>query len=411
MIIAQQNGRQTIGAPDKLFGVSSRAKERIAQLGKENVIDSTIGVLLDDSGKLVVLESVMDCIRSLEPEDYAAYAPITGLPAYQEAVKEAVFLGEVPEGAFVESCYTPGGTGAIRNAVSAYTVPGDKILTSDWHWNPYNLIAAELGRSVETYTLFDEAGKFNGPAFEAALAEVLAGQDETLVIVNTPAHNPTGYTFTEEDWDALLAILKKFPEKKIALLVDVAYLDFAGDPKEYRFFLPKLAGLPEHILPLIAFSASKGYTMYGMRCGALLCMAPSAEIAKEFKDVMSVECRASWSNGNRAAMTVLAKIFADQALRGKVDAERTRWMEALAERGKAFMEAAGAAGLAACPYDSGFFITIPCSHAEEAGKRLQDFNIFAIPMGRGIRVSVASNTVEECRQMPAKIKQAIDETR
>lgn len=411
MIIAQQNGRKTIGAPDKLFGVSSKAKERIAEIGRENVIDSTIGVLLDDSGKLVVLESVMDCIRSLEPEDYAAYAPIAGLPAYLAAVKEAVFLGEIPSGVFVESCYTPGGTGAIRNAVSAYTVPGDKILTSDWHWNPYNLIASELGRSVEAYQLFDEADKFNAPAFETALTEVLAGQDETLIIVNTPAHNPTGYTFTEGDWDALLSIVKKFPEKKIALLVDIAYLDFAGDPKEYRFFLPKLAGLPENILPLIAFSASKGYTMYGMRCGALLCMAPSAEIAKEFADVMSVECRASWSNGNRAAMTVLANIFADKALRDKVDAERTRWMKALAERGQAFMDAAAEAGLTACPYDSGFFITIPCDHAEEAGKRLQDFNIFAIPMGRGIRVSVASNTVEECKHMPARIKQAIDETR
>ncbi|MGC2873436.1 pyridoxal phosphate-dependent aminotransferase [Ihubacter sp. mB4P-1] len=411
MIIAQQNGRTTIGAPDKLFGVSSKAKERIAEIGKENVIDSTIGVLLNDEGKLVVLESVMDCIRSLSPEDYAAYAPITGLPAYQAAVKEAVFLGEVPEGVFVESCYTPGGTGALRNAVSAYTKPGDKILTSDWHWNPYNLIAAELGRSVQTYQLFDNEDKFNGEGFEAALTEILAGQDETLVIVNTPAHNPTGYTFTENDWNTLLDIIKKFPEKKIALLVDIAYLDFAGDPKEYRFFLPMLAGLPENILPLIAFSASKGYTMYGMRCGALLCMASSAEIAKEFKDVMSVECRASWSNGNRAAMTVLAKIFEDKALRAKVDAERTHWMEVLAERGGVFMKAAEEAGLTACPYDSGFFITIPCDHAEEAGKRLQDFNIFAIPMGRGIRVSVASNTVEECKQMPAKIKQAIDESK
>ena len=72
MIIAQQNGRTTIGAPDKLFGVSSRAKERIAQIGKENVIDSTIGVLLNDEGKLVVLDSVMEAIRALAPEDYAA---------------------------------------------------------------------------------------------------------------------------------------------------------------------------------------------------------------------------------------------------------------------------------------------------------------------------------------------------
>ena len=92
MIIARQNGRTTIGAPDKLFGVSSKAKARIAEIGKENVIDSTIGVLLNDDGKLVVLESVMEAIGQLSPEDYAAYAPITGTPAYQEAVTKAVFL-------------------------------------------------------------------------------------------------------------------------------------------------------------------------------------------------------------------------------------------------------------------------------------------------------------------------------
>ena len=147
MIFAQQNER-TIGAPDKLFGVSSLAKERIAQIGKENVINSTIGVLLDEQGKLVVLESVMEAVRSLTREDYAAYAPILGLPEYLEAVKTAVFLEEPPEGCYVESCYTPGGTGAIRNAISAYTIPGDKILTSDWHWSPYRLIAQELGRNV-----------------------------------------------------------------------------------------------------------------------------------------------------------------------------------------------------------------------------------------------------------------------
>lgn len=408
MIIAQENGR-TIGAPDKLFGLSSLAKERIAQVGKDNVIDSTIGVLLDDDGKLVVLESVIEAVQGLAPADYAAYAPILGLPEYLEAVKKAVFLDEIPEGCFIESCYTPGGTGAVRNAVSAYTKPGDRILTSDWHWNPYRLIAEELGRSVSFYTLFDKDDKFNSVSFEAALSDILKEQEETLIIVNTPAHNPTGYTFTAADWDALLAVLSKFPQKKIALLADIAYLDFSGDAREYRFFFKKLAGLPANILPLIAFSASKGYTMYGMRCGALLCMAPSASIAKEFKDVMSVESRASWSNGNRAAMKTIADIFAEQGRSERVQAERRYWLDILSRRGDAFMEEAEKAGLKTCPYDSGFFITIPCDDPEGVGKRLQAFDIFAIPLGPGIRISVASNTVEECRKMPQKIKEAIEQ--
>lgn len=71
------------------------------------------------------------------------------------------------------------------------------------------------------------------------------------------------------------------------------------------------------------------------------------------------------------------------------------------------MEEAEKAGLKTCPYDSGFFITIPCGEPEAAGERLQDMDIFVIPMGRGLRVSVASNTEEECRRMPAKIKEAI----
>lgn len=410
MIIAQQNGRTTIGKPDKLFGVSSKAKARIAEIGKENVIDSTIGVLLNDDGKLVVLDSVMEGIRQLTPDDYAAYAPILGTPAYLEAVKKAVFLDEMPEGVFVESCYTPGGTGAIRNAISGYTCPGDKILTSDWFWNPYSVIAKELGREVDTYTLFDEEDKFNVASFKEKLDEILAQQDQILLIVNTPAHNPTGYTFTERDWNELLAAIKGYEGKKIAMLVDIAYLDFAGDAKEVRFFLKKLVGLQENILPMIGFSASKGYTMYGMRCGALMCMAPTAEIAQEFKNVMSVECRASWSNGNRAAMTVLANILSDEAMTAKVEEERNHYMHILHERGKVFMEEAEKVGLKACAYDSGFFVTIPCANPDKAGEILQGFNIFCIPLGPGIRVSVASNTVEECKVMPAKIKEAIVES-
>ena len=204
MIFAQQNGRKSIGAPDKLFGVSQKAKQRISEIGRDNVINSTIGVLLDDDGKLTVLDSVTQCIRRLNPEDYAAYAPILGTPEYIEAVKKAVFLDEMPE-AFLEACYTPGGTGAIRNAISAYTRPGEKVLTSDWHWSPYKIIAGEIGREISTYELFDGQDKFNAKSFEQSLSELTKTQEQTLIIVNTPAHNPTGYTFTLEDWDKLLA--------------------------------------------------------------------------------------------------------------------------------------------------------------------------------------------------------------
>lgn len=402
------NGRTTIGKPDKLFGVSALAKERIAEIGKENVINSTIGVLLDDGGKLVVLSSVMEALHELAPEEFAAYAPIVGIPEYKQAVTKAVFLDEIPQDVYIETCFAPGGTGALRTAISCYTSPGEKILSSDWHWAPYNVIAAEQGREIATYTLFDENYRFNDASFRQSLSDILAVQDQAVVIINTPAHNPTGYTFTLEDWDKVIDIFKSFPDKNIVCVVDIAYLDFAGDAKEYRRFLKKLVGLPRHILPLIAFSASKGFTMYGMRCGALLCMAPTPELAKEFKDATSVASRASWSNGNHSAMAVISKIFSDDALLAKVTDERNHYMQILKERGQAFVEEADKIGLKYCPYDSGFFITVPCENAEEVGKALQSLNVFAIPLGPGVRVSVASNTISECRTLPSKMKQAIE---
>ena len=410
MNFTYQNKRSGIGAPDKLFGVSSKAKERIAQIGRENVIDSTIGVLLADDGRLVVLDSVDKCVKALRPDDYAPYAPILGTPDYIEAVKKAVFLDQMPQKP-VAACYTPGGTGAIRNAVSAYTQPGDAVLTSDWHWSPYKTISEEIGRTLTTYTLFDSENKFNAEAFEKKLAEVLDQQDQAFIIINTPAHNPTGYTFTLEDWDKVLEACKNAAPKKVVLLTDIAYMDFAGDAGENRKFLKKLEAAPSNLLPLIAFSGSKGYTMYGMRCGALICIAPDEETAKEFNDVMRIECRGSWSNGNRAAMSVIAGIVRDDSLFESVKNERDYYMEMLAKRGRAFMEAARAEGLATCPYDAGFFITIPCENAEEAGLELQKHDVFAIVIGKGIRVSVASNTEEECRIMPAKIKAAIESCR
>ena len=404
MIIANENGRKSIGVPDKLFGVSQKAKERKAELGKDKVIDSTIGVLLDDEGKIVVLDSVMKAIRMLGPEDYAPYAPITGLPEYLEAVKNIVFIDGVPEDCHIRACYTPGGTGAIRHAVSAYTKPGDKILTSDWHWSPYNIIAQEIGREVTTYQLFDENKHVNYNSFDAELDKILKVQDETVVIINTPAHNPTGYTFTYADWDNVLSVIKKYKNKKIAVLVDIAYLDFSGDAHEYRRFLNKLVGLPENILPLIAFSASKGYTMYGMRCGAIMCMAPTKEIADEFRDVVSVQSRGSWSNGNRAAMKVIANILENPELYEEVKKEREGWLVKLRRRGTAFVEKAKEVGLDIIPYDSGFFITIPCDNPDEICAKLQEKNLFTVPLSKGIRVSVASNTIDECKRMPEIIK-------
>ncbi|QIB70674.1 aminotransferase class I/II-fold pyridoxal phosphate-dependent enzyme [Aminipila butyrica] len=405
--MAQKNGR-SIPLEDKIFGISRLANEMIAEKGKESVINATIGALLDDQGELVVLSSVVDVLKNLAPADYAAYAPIGGTAEFKDSIKKAAF-GKYEPKCFTEAVATPGGTGAIRNTISNYSQVGDQILTSDWYWANYSSIAGELGRGSVTFELFDDQGHFNIGSLQKQVRSLLDKQESLVLIINTPAHNPTGYSLTLEDWDDVLSVLQAEAkgDKKIALLVDVAYIDFAGDSNEYRAFLPKLENLPANILPIISYSTSKTFTLYGMRCGAMICMTPVKSIAEEFLRVCQFSSRASWSNCNRAAMVVLAKIYEDPALLSKVDEERDFYRELLVKRGKAFEEEAAKAGLKMVPFDAGFFASIPCKDPDAVCKNLQKEGIFAVPLAKGLRVSIASINENQCRLLPAKIVEAL----
>ena len=406
MIFASPQGRN-IPKEDKIFGINNRAKAMIAKEGKEKVVNATIGALLDDDGELIVLSSVNDVFKKLSPKEFAEYAPISGTPEFKKAVKQDALRGYEPKG-FVEASATPGGTGAIRNTIANYTDRGDSVLVADWYWSPYGTIAAEQGRKVETFTFFNDERKFNAEDFRAKAESLLSKQQRLVIILNTPAHNPTGYSLTTEDWNNVKTVLESLPaDKKITLLVDTAYIDFAGDEEEYRSFLPILEEMPENVLTLISHSLSKAYTLYGMRCGALICLAKTEEIAEEFKRVCEFSSRASWSNCARAPQAILSKIYSDPELKAKVFEERQGYREMLLRRGRAFEKAAAECGLEMVPFDAGFFASIPCSNPDEVAARLEKEGIFLVPLAKGLRVSVASVSEEVCCSLPARILAAM----
>ncbi len=403
-ILAKQNGRN-IPLEDKAFGASNRAKKMIAEQGKDKVINATIGSLLNDEGELVVLESVAEVVKTLKPVQYADYAPIGGVLSFKEAVQKAAFGSFQPK-TYIEAMATPGGTGALHNTMINYSAAGDKILTTDWHWAPYNTIAGEIGRSVDTFEMFDEDGKFNVAGFAAKVKELVAAQGSLVIILNTPAHNPTGYSLTDADWDGVMDAIRSEAANadSIVLLVDVAYIDFAGDEEEHRKFLPKLENVPENVLPVIGYSLSKTFTLYGTRCGAAICMAQTPEIAAEFKRVNEFSSRAAWSNAARISQQILTEIYGDAELLDKVSAERAKYRDMLISRGRAFEEEADKIGLEIVPFDAGFFVSVPCDNSDEIAKKLEAEGLFIIPLKKGLRVSVASIPEAACRKIPAMIK-------
>ena len=393
---------------DAIFDANQACNEAIKIHGANSVTNATIGVVLDETGKLATIPTVEKTFRAMNFSELVAYAPISGLPAYLDAVIDLTFADNKPEAQFA-AIATAGGTGAIHHAIANYAERGDAVLTSDWRWGTYDIICNETGKSLETFKLFDDALNFNIADFAVKVDALLNEQKSLLVIINSPAHNPTGYALSSEECDKVLDVHKaQFSAcKKISLLVDVAYLDFAGEKNSVRAFMKKFSVLPENFFVMIAFSMSKSYTFYGQRTGALIGVSTSAKVIDEFKDVGKYSSRACWSNINRGAQALLVKLADDAENFATYEAERDALYQMVKRRADVFVTEAEACGLRIVPYKGGFFIAIPSDNPAEVCQKLHKDLVFAVPLKLGIRVAACSTSFEKMHGLAEKILRAM----
>ena len=259
--------------------------------------------------------------------------------------------------------------------------------------------------------MLDENNKYNLPALKAKVEEILSKQKSLLLIINTPAHNPTGYSLSEEDMQGVIDILKNATEgtgKTVTLLLDIAYIDYAGERQAVRKFFKKISNLPANILTIVAYSMSKGFTMYGQRTGAMIGVSSSKEVIDEFKGINQYTSRATWSNINRPAMKTLATVYKDPELLAAVQKERNDYYQMIKARADLFMKEANECGLKCLPYIAGFFLSIPDTDPEAVCSKLHDDNIFAVPLKAGIRIALCAVPLKKIGGMAAKIKAAQD---
>lgn len=394
---------------DAIFTANGAAKKAIAEYGIEKVTDATIGSMMDDNGKIACIPAMEKVYRSLPMSDIISYAPISGLPAYLETVIDLVFCDQKPDG-YTAAVATAGGTGAIHHAIANYAEKGNAILTGDWYWGTYGVIANEMGCRLETYKLFNDKGGFNLDAFVHKASELLAKQDSLLFIINSPAHNPTGFALSGDEWDGVIAFAKEKADegKKITIVVDIAYIDYAGEKNEVRSFMRKFGGLSHNILTLFSFSMSKGYTMYGQRTGALVALSACKGVIEEFNQIMKYSSRAAWSNINRGAMTLLTEMSKDKTVYAQFEKERDALYQMIRGRAKVFMDEAEACGLKAVPYKAGFFLSVPTDDPSAVCDKLHDDLIFAVPLKLGVRIAACSVPSAKMHGVAGKVKAAMD---
>lgn len=395
-------------AQDKIFGANAAAVAAAAKYGKDAVTNATIGAILDEEEQLVCLPTVEKVYRGLSTNELIAYAPISGLPEYLDCVLTAAFGNSRPDG-YIAAVATAGGTGAIHHAIWNYLDEGETALCSDWYWGAYKVLCDDMGRKFTTYKMLDENNKFNLPALKAKVDELLAQQDNLLYLLNTPAHNPTGYSLTEEDMDGVLSVLKEaaVPGKNIVFFLDVAYIDYAGEKEEVRKIFKKLSNLPANILAIVGYSMSKGFTMYGQRTGAMIGVSSDKDVIEEFAAINQYTSRATWSNINRPAMRTLAAIYSDPQLLDAVCKERDYYYQMIKARADLFTKEAKECGLPMLPYVAGFFLSIPAKNPDAICEKLHDDNIFAVPLAAGVRIAVCAVPLKKIAGMAAKVNAAM----
>ena len=400
--------------PDSVFAVVEKVREAKKLPGPVNIIDGSIGAMRDEEGELGILPVVDEEFRKLPAETLMDYASITGSPEFVQAAIDYTFQGFQPKGTIAGAVGTPGGTGAVRLMVANYLDEGDTLLVPDWLWAPYKTIATECAVNTESYQMFDANLQFTTASIKEKSQAVLQKQDNLLIIFNTPGHNPTGYSISEADWADLIPFYKKLAAdtgKKVVLGVDIAYIDYSGDPKQSRKFLSMFTDLSENMQVLLAFSMSKSFFIYGMRSGAIVSFHPSADVMRDFSNINSFSARGAWSNGNHGAQELLALIGSDPKLSARADRERAALADTLQKRAEIFSREAKEVGLQMLPYYGGFFIALPHPNAKAVCAKLMEEHIYLVAMGNGVRVAVCAIPMKQMPGLAARIKAAQDAVR
>lgn len=394
---------------DAIFKVSGECKKAIEKFGKEKVINSTLGTLIDDDGNIIAFDSVYYTLKNMDKKDIASYGAIEGDKDFLDLVIEKCFGKYKPNG-FIKSVATAGGSGAVRHTFWTLSGRGDYVICPNWYWPAYATMCEEYDREFLTYEFLNENFEFNLEEFTKALDFSLEKKDRALCVFNSPANNPTGFSIEDSMWDKILKIINEraVDGKYITILLDVAYIEFAGDGRQKKFF-QKFGDLPENIITTVAYSMSKSYTAYGLRSGACIIISSSEKIANQAFDSMKHSNRAIWSNITHAGMNILVDLEKDEKKKKSYEEELEFYRIMLEKRAEAFVENAKEVGLITLPYFGGFFISIPCKNSKEVSEKLKEKNMYIVANKEGLRFAVCAVSEEKCKISPKLIKEAMDE--
>ena len=402
--------------PKGILSQSAEAKQ------KAHRFNATIGIATQ-AGAPMFLDSIQQHLAEVDPKDVYPYAPPAGRPGLRERWREKI-VAENPSLAgktFGLPITTSAITHALSLAAELFVDPGDVLLLPDKLWGNYRLcFENHFGARIETFPFFAGQG-FDVGGFEKSLAGYAQGRDKLLVLLNFP-NNPTGYTPTPGEGDAIVEALVAQAEKgtRLVVLTDDAYFGLfyhLGVESMTESLFGKLANLHPNLLAVKLDGATKELFVWGLRCGFLTFGPGRREGAEQACEVLDAKTRglirAGVSNVPHLSQTLVQSALESP----EIARERRAKSELLSERASRVYQVANAPRFAESwrvyPFNSGYFMLIEVKGVEAERLRvhlLDQHGVGLIATGKhDLRIAFSCLEVGDVEALFELVHQGIQE--
>jgi aromatic-amino-acid transaminase len=247
-------------------------------------------------------------------------------------MRELTLGGAVAPGR-VAAAATPGGTGAVRQALDLVrmTAPGATVWASDPTWANHIAILGAIGLAHRRYRHLDRE---SGGLDRAGMAEDLdAMQPGDVLLLHGCCHNPSGVDLAPADWSGFGRLCA---ERGVLPMVDLAYQGFAeGIEADVAGLRALAAEVPELLL---CVSGSKTFGLYRERVGIVLAVAEGGAAARVAARLAGLNRQAYAFPPDHGAR-IVTTILGDPALRADWEAELATMRERLRDMRGALADA------------------------------------------------------------------------
>ena len=281
---------------------------------RDTKIDLGVGVYKDATGLTPVMRAVKAAEKKLwEVEKTKTYTGLAGEPAYNAAMITMILGDGFADRA--ASVATPGGTGAIRQALELIKLasPNATVWLSNPTWPNHPSIISYLGMPMAEYRYFD--AETRGIDFDGLIADLGRVKAGDAVLLHGCCHNPTGANLNAAQWDQVAKLLLA---RGALPFVDLAYQGFGDGLEEDAAATRMIANLFPEVL--IAASCSKNFGIYRERTGVLIALGDTSRRAVTQGNLAFLN-RQNYSFPPDHGARLVTMILEDDALRADWKAE------------------------------------------------------------------------------------------